>query len=220
MSRDLYKLLEERICNWGLSNEEIITVYMMGSRARLDRPFDEYSDLDLVIFSTHPDYYLQNEDWLLQIGTVWTSLIFQTVNGDPEKLVLFEQGLQVDFLFRHVSDLERSINQELIPEGFHRGVKILLDKTGMGHKLVPPTMKAPGNHPVSHDAFLQVVSMFCFASLYVAKQILRNEFWVVNQRDKDCKQLLLQMIEWHAKASHGETFDTWHAGRFMKEWAD
>ncbi|MFD0678478.1 MULTISPECIES: aminoglycoside 6-adenylyltransferase [unclassified Paenibacillus] len=220
MRSDIYEIIEKRISDWGLSNEEIITIYIVGSRARVDKPFDEYSDLDLVIFSTNPDYYLQNDGWLLDIGTVWTNFMFRTVDGDPEKLVLFDQGVQVDFLFRHISDLERSLNLDQIPQGFHRGVKILLDKTSNGHKLVPQTIIAPENNPISQEAFLQVVTMICFASLYVAKQILRDEFWVVNQRDKDCKQLLLQMIEWHAKATHGATFDTWHAGRFIKEWAD
>jgi aminoglycoside 6-adenylyltransferase len=220
MSSDIYETLEERISNWGLSNEEIITIYIVGSRARVDKPFDEYSDLDLVIFSTNPDYYLQNDDWLLHIGKVWTNFMFQTVDGDPEKLVLFDKGAQVDFLFRHISDMERSINLDLIPQGFHRGVKLLLDKTGNGHKLVPQTIIAPTNNPISQEAFLQIVNMFCFASLYVAKQILRNEFWVVNQRDKDCKQLLLQMIVWHAKALHGATYDTWHEGRFIRDWAE
>ncbi|MEK3949115.1 aminoglycoside 6-adenylyltransferase [Paenibacillus sp. FSL H7-0703] len=28
------------------------------------------------------------------------------------------------------------------------------------------------------------------------------------------------MIEWHAKAVHGSEYDTWHAGKFINEWAD
>ena len=50
--------------------------------------------------------------------------------------------------------------------------------------------------------------------------ILRGEMWTAYQRDQDCKQLLLQMIEWHAKAMHGTEYDTWHAGKFLNEWAD
>ncbi|MGP0577362.1 aminoglycoside 6-adenylyltransferase [Paenibacillus peoriae] len=215
-----YAVLEERISEWGISNEEIIAVYIVGSRAREDKPFDEFSDLDVVVFSTNPDYYLQNDQWLLSIGKVWTSFMFQTAKGDPEKLVLFDQGAEIDFLFRHTSDLDHIIKNGRIPEGFQRGVRMLLDKTGNGNHIIPQSTTIPYTPPISEGAYLQVVNMYCFASLYVAKQILRNDLWVAKQRDMDCKQLLLQMIEWHAKAVHGSEYDTWHAGKFINEWAD
>lgn len=97
---------------------------------------------------------------------------------------------------------------------------MLFDKMGNGNQIIPQTTTIPGTPPISEDAYLQVVNMYCFASLYVAKQILRNDLWVAKQRDTDCKQLLLQMIEWHAKAVHGSEYDTWHAGKFINEWAD
>ncbi|MEK4429646.1 aminoglycoside 6-adenylyltransferase [Paenibacillus sp. FSL M7-0802] len=215
-----YEVLEERISEWGISNEEIIAVYIVGSRAREDKPFDEFSDLDVVVFSTNPDYYLQNDQWLLNICKVWTSFMFRTAKGDPEKLVLFDQGAEVDFLFRHTSDLDHIIKNGRIPEGFQRGVRMLFDKMGNGNQIIPQTTTIPGTPPISEGAYLQVVNMYCFASLYVAKQILRNDLWVAKQRDTDCKQLLLQMIEWHAKAVHGSEYDTWHAGKFINEWAD
>jgi aminoglycoside 6-adenylyltransferase len=28
------------------------------------------------------------------------------------------------------------------------------------------------------------------------------------------------MMEWHARATDGWTYDTWHGGRFLEEWAD
>ncbi|WP_211746199.1 aminoglycoside 6-adenylyltransferase [Paenibacillus sp. Marseille-Q4541] len=216
----IYDVIEDRIYNWGCKNDEVLAIYIVGSRARENKPFDEYSDLDVVVFSTNPDYYLQDSKWLPEIGTVWIDFTFQTVHGDPEKLVLFEQGAQVDFLFQHISCLEHSMNSGQIPLGFQRGVKILLDKTENGQRLVPQTKVAPENMPITAENYLQTNKMYCFACLYVGKQILRDEFWVANQRDKDCKQMLLQMIEWHAKALNGETHDTWHAGRFIREWAE
>ncbi|MBP1996667.1 aminoglycoside 6-adenylyltransferase [Paenibacillus eucommiae] len=220
---DVYEVLQERIVNWGNLNEEIIAIYMVGSRARVDKPFDEFSDLDIVVFSTNPDYYLQNDEWLLSIGKVWTSFMYNTAGGDPERLVLFDQGAEVDFLFHPVSNFDNLIKCGETPQGFQLGAKILLDKTGIGEKILPQTIKtakASENNRITESAYLQVVNMFGFACLYVAKQILRNEMWVANQRDKDCKQLLLLMVELHAKALHGPDYDTWHAGKFIDEWAD
>jgi len=34
------------------------------------------------------------------------------------------------------------------------------------------------------------------------------------------KHLLLQMLEWHARASNDWDYDTWHSGRFLENWAD
>jgi len=34
------------------------------------------------------------------------------------------------------------------------------------------------------------------------------------------KRLLLNMMEWHARTTHGWNFDTWHRGRFLEEWAN
>lgn len=220
MTYDIYKRLEERIINWGLSNEDIFAVYIVGSRARKDKPYDELSDLDVVVFSTNPGYYLQTDEWLLNIDKVWTSFLFRTAGGDPEKLIVFDQGAQVDFVFHHIIDLEHIIQSGQIPLVFQRGARLLLDKRGDGHLLIHTETYAPESKPITEGAFLQVVNMFGFACLYVAKLILRNDMWSVNHRDKDCKELLLQMVEWHAKAIHGAAYDTWHAGKFIHDWAD
>jgi aminoglycoside 6-adenylyltransferase len=34
------------------------------------------------------------------------------------------------------------------------------------------------------------------------------------------KRLLRQTIGWHARATHGWEYDTWHDGRFLGQWAD
>jgi hypothetical protein len=31
---------------------------------------------------------------------------------------------------------------------------------------------------------------------------------------------LLRLLEWHARATHGWDYDTWHNGRFLEKWAD
>ena len=38
-------------------------------------------------------------------------------------------------------------------------------------------------------------------------------------RDHDSKELMLQMIEWTEKLRHGESYDTWHGGRFLHLWS-
>jgi len=34
------------------------------------------------------------------------------------------------------------------------------------------------------------------------------------------QRLMLRMVEWHARALHGWSYDTWFNGRFLEKWAD
>ena len=61
--------------------------------------------------------------------------------------------------------------------------------------------------------------LFWFVALNLAKQILRNDLWIAKVRVSNMKELLLHMKEWHEKAVYGTEYDTWHAGRFLCEWA-
>jgi aminoglycoside 6-adenylyltransferase len=44
--------------------------------------------------------------------------------------------------------------------------------------------------------------------------------WAAKARENDLRMLMLQMMEWHAKALHGSDYDVWHGGRFLHEWID
>jgi aminoglycoside 6-adenylyltransferase len=65
----LMKQLEERFVAWANTRPDIRAAIVIGSRARMERPADEWSDLDIIIFTTSPRYYLSSVDWLENIGT-------------------------------------------------------------------------------------------------------------------------------------------------------
>jgi len=116
-------------------------------------------------------------------------------------------------------DLNQIVDNKITPNNFYRGVRVLVDKENIAKNITPKSFRVPQVMAMSEDAFVQSVSMFWFLALYLAKQILRNELWVAKVRDGNMKELLLQMIEWHEKAENGAGYDTWHAGRFLCEWA-
>lgn len=214
---EVYLLLERNILEWAKLTSDIRAVILVGSRARTDHSFDEWSDIDLVVFSLNHDYYLNQDDWLTNIGQIWTSFCYVTPGGDPERLALFEGGAQVDFLFHPQETLQQMIINKVVPDGFNRGAKLLVDKDGVAFKLIPESF-SPLQKSINEESFIQNVNMFWFASMYVVKQILRNELWVAKSRDANIKELLLCMIEWHSMAFR-RNIDTWHAGKFIKEWA-
>jgi aminoglycoside 6-adenylyltransferase len=218
-SKTFYEKMEHNFVSWAQAVEDIRAAFIVGSRARKDHPADEWSDMDIVLYTSKQSYYLSNQDWLSNFGDVCTSFVSKTAGGDPECLTLFHGGWQVDFVVHTTDDLESMVKNRIIPKNFYRGVKVLIDKDNIAKYITPEYSSAPQGNPLSEDNFLQSVNMFWFLALYSAKQILRNELWVVKVQDGNLKQLLLQMIEWHEKVVNGAEYDTWHAGRFLCEWA-
>ncbi len=218
-SKMFYENMESNFVSWAQTVEDIRAAFIVGSRARKDHPADEWSDMDIIFFTSRQNYYLTNSEWLNNFGDVCTSFVAQTDGGDPECLTLFEGGWQVDFVIHTVDNLNQIVKNKIIPNNFYRGVKVLIDKDHIAHNIIPQNNKAPQGMPLSEERFLQTINMFWFVALYSAKQILRNELWVVKVRDGNLKELLLQMIEWHEKTVNGMEYDTWHAGRFLCEWA-
>ena len=214
-----YENLEKNFVSWAQSKEDIRAAFMVGSHARSDHPADEWSDMDIILYTSKPDSYLSDAKWVEDFGKVWTLVVSRTSGGEPECLTLFEGGWQVDFVFHTIDDLKQIVEKRVVPDNFNRGVKVLVDKDNIADKITPKCFKAPQGTVLSEEAFVQTANMFWFLALYIAKQIMRNDLWMVKVRDTNMKEFLLQMIEWHEKVVNGSAYDTWHAGRFICEWA-
>jgi aminoglycoside 6-adenylyltransferase len=102
-----------------------------------------------------------------------------------------------------------------------RGARVLLDKNGWAAYLLPTAVEAPSPRPPSPDEFLNAVNDFWYHAVWTTKKFRRGELWVARSCcDSYMKWLLLRMMEWHARATHGWDYDTWHGGRFVERWAD
>src|SRR6266849_6881985 len=244
------KQLEERFIAWANTRSDIRAAIVIGSRARLERPADEWSDLDIILFTTAPEYYLSKIDWLENIGTPLLSYLQDTpTGGQRERRILFEGGLDVDFTI--VSNAEakwlvrflrvrKRIPQllQLLPKKksrktmqeitdfariIRRGTRVLVDKDGLAVHL--PLLNDDSFFSVlpkpSESEFLAVLNEFWYFAVLMTKKLRRGELWTAS-RINNCsmKHLLLQMLEWHARASNGWDYDTWHGGSFIEHWAD
>ncbi len=223
---------------------------VIGSRARVDRPADEWSDLDIVFFTTNPEYYLSKADWLEIIGNPLLTFVQNTpTGGQRERRVLFDSGLDVDFTI--VSNAEaislvrflrvhsrfpqllkllpktksRKIMQEITDFAgiIHRGMRVLIDKDGVAVHL--PLLNNDSFSCVprkpSQTEFLGVLNEFWYLAILMTKKLRQGKLWTAS-RIGNCsmKQLLLQMLEWHARATNNWDYDTWHSGSFVEHWAD
>jgi len=181
---------------------------------------------------------------MTNIGEAWVRTRNRTANDEPEWLTTFEDGLDVDFVFnayhqmnwgvyalllvRRFPQLVRLLPKRLadklkyeVPLGaklFDRGVRVLVDKSGLVARMRRALGQPPSPEPPTEAEFLEVVQRFWSFAERKAKKIRRGELYVA--QSWSLNHLLLPMIEWHARAIHGREYDTWHAGRFLEEWAD
>jgi len=214
--------LETRFVAWSETQADLRAAFIVGSQARHDHPADEWSDLDIILLVKDVDYRYRDASWLEEIAPVWLSQMSHTVNGEPERLALFEGGWQVDFVFHPVSaapEFQHMVSSGNLPETIYRGIRILYDKDGLLPTL-PEFEQLPAVKPPSAMELRQVLDSFWFSAVYCAKQLRRGELWLFQNASGGMISPLLRVIEWQARAIHGWNFDTWHAGKFIAEWTD
>jgi len=110
-----------------------------------------------------------------------------------------------------------------IATSFARGMHVLIDKDGVAEKFRAflSSVRMPLPSPPTEHEFLEVVNDFLYHAVFTAKHLRRGElWWTITTCDCYMQRKLRQVIEWHARATHGWNYDTWFRGRFLEEWAD
>ena len=219
-----YPELLEKFTSWAQAEENIRAAFVFGSRARVDRPADEWSDLDLLFLAEKPQIYMEATDWLLHIGKPWLSFLERTPDGSFERRVLFEGGLDVDFVPASNAVFRQQLTEGLpamVVDILRRGFRLLIDKDGLAEQLTAVQAQESTPIPSNEAAYLNIVDDFWFHTVWTAKHLRRGELWWAKSCcDSYLKNLLLRMLELHARATQGPDFDTWMRGRFLEAWAD
>lgn len=180
--------------------------------------------MDIVVIATNPKRYLSTTDWLENIGNAWITFLEGTAVGNElEHRILFEGGLDVDFVFLSKEGFQQAIQDSQVLGVFRDGMRLVMDKDGelAQLQLILSSAKVPLPHPPMRSEFLEVINDFWYHAVWTAKKLRRGELWVAKSCcDSYMKRLLLKMIEWQARATKGWNYNTWHRGRFLEEWAD
>jgi aminoglycoside 6-adenylyltransferase len=237
------RALEERFVEWAGGRADIRAAVVVGSRARSDHPADDWADLDVGFTTTQPRRYVDSDDWLSEIATVWAA--YRDPSG-VTRHVLYAGGLDASFapiphaqvklatrflpLFQRLPLLYRlpgaSQLRDALAEAaeyYGRGGRVILDKDGLAQRFLSLLPKLDRRHALPDgDRFAETVNEFWFAAVWTAKHLQRGELWWAKCAGADggMKTLLLRMAEWHAWIAHGLDYDTWSDGRFLEEWAD
>ncbi len=220
-----YDALTARLAAWAEAEDNIRVALVIGSRARTDHPADAWSDLDVLLFARNPAPLWEDVGWLHAIGHPWLTFLEPTPEGRGfERRVLFEGGLDVDFVPNHAAVLDAMLAQGIPPDVadmLRRGVRFLVDKDGYAARFAALPSTPVTAIPPAEAEFLNQVNDFWFHTVWTAKHLRRGElWWAKGCCDSYLKGLLRQMLEWHAQATRGGQVDTWMRGRFLEEWAD
>jgi aminoglycoside 6-adenylyltransferase len=219
-----FEEIERRFTAWAETRPDIRAACVLGSRARKDRPADEWSDLDILVLADDPDRLLQSTDWIGEMGDVVLTFLEPTPAGDGlERRVLYEGGRDVDYSIFPASGLEAlsEIQLDEVSEIVGRGMRILLDREGALARLADTARgRRRKRGPPSQEEFVQVVNDFWYHAVWAAKKLRRGEILMAKGvTDAYLKRLLVRMLALHAQAADPET-DTWHDGRFFEQWTD
>ncbi len=219
-----YERILQRFLEWAEGRTDVRAAVVVGSRARTDHPADEWADLDLVVFVEEPGRYVDDADWVEEIAQPWITFVEPTAIGNQqERRVLFEGGLDVDFAFVPASALGPVGTDQTSAAFFEvarRGYRILLDPGGALAAASSPPSVSRTSIPSGREV-LEVVNDFGYHAVWTAKHLRRGELWWAKSGcDGRMKDLLRRMMEWHARAVHAPSLDTWMRGRYLEEWAD
>lgn len=209
----------EKIKKWLTSQPDIQASILVGSDVRTDHPADQYSDYDIEIYSDAFLEYANSERWLQELGSVWICVREMTNEDTPARLVIFEGGYKVDFSLFPLKVIENNVSSGVLPEIYGKGYEFLIDKNSYEDSFKKLKFTSHQDD-LSEKEFHRIIEEFWFEVWHVAKYLKRGDLWTAKFRDNETKKFLLQMIEWHTKSIHGKDSNTWHQGKFMKEWVD
>lgn len=210
--------LQDIIVRWAEDQAPIRAALLLGSRARRDHPADALSDLDLVFVVEDAALFTESSQWIHQFGAVWVYVFENTGGGDPEFLIVYEGARKVDIVFWRVDQVRGGVDHGK-REVLERGYQVLFDKDAVLAAEPPPSGRGIVPQKPDQAAYEAANHAFWYAVYQTVRWLRRDERWMVQYSLYRARAEWLQMLMWHSRAANGWDHDTWHAGRYIKEWA-
>jgi aminoglycoside 6-adenylyltransferase len=211
--------MKHRIIDWAGTRDDIRLVVLVGSRANTESPGSKYSDLDILLFSDRYDIYFGNRAWMGNFGELLVCIEGRTAGNDPELLAVYKGFQGVDFVFVPVKAIQGLEAMAELPDIFSRGYSVWLDKEDVVARM-PKKKAIPGHQMPGEADFQDALRTFLFGMYYVARVLYQQDLWLAKARESGLRNTVLQMIEWHACATHDWSWDVWHMGKNIQNWAD
>jgi aminoglycoside 6-adenylyltransferase len=215
-----------RVVEWAQTDGDVRAVLLLGSRAREEQGADEWSDTDLIVVVPDPAAFLSDRSWPDRFGSIAITFVERTPHGRSERRVLYADGSDLDVVPVAIDEARSGLSEPGPLSMLARGYRILVDKDGLLDDLSALVERGADEQteledwPPSPVPFENLVSDFWYHAVWSARKLRRGELWVAHACvDGYMKRLLLQVIEWRARATT-DGGDHWFDGRFLERWAD
>ena len=185
---------------------------------------DVLSDVNLSIFTTNISQFTDNHLWIDLLSTpliILPEKLSYYGQDYPTRLVIFENGIKVDFAFFDIALLKCLVETKKLPPEYNAGYQVLIDKD----KMTVSMSKAQGCSSLvespNEKQFLSLIEEFWFEAYHVAKYAKREDLWPLKFRQHwITDRLLLKMVEWNAQAKREWRFSPKPHGKDMLSWVD
>lgn len=211
----------QRLTAWAADQKFVRALILESSRAVEGATLDAFSDYDVLLVVTDTRPLLEDEAWLRAFGTPLVMFRDAQVTqgvATYTRLALYEDGTKIDYMLWPVALLRQVVATQHLPDVLDWGYRVLLDKDGLTDGLPAPTRTAHIPAPPSEKEYLALVEEFWWETIYVAKNLWRDELMhakynleVVMKHD-----LLLRMLEWRVEVDQGWSWKPGIVGRGLK----
>ncbi|WP_336961149.1 AadS family aminoglycoside 6-adenylyltransferase [Chryseobacterium contaminans] len=214
----------ERIIQWAEDNPDIRAVLLTSSLVNPYAPVDNFSDLDVELVFQNRKAYEENNEWIKFFGEPISMVEENDTAFDGKhamKMVLYRDHVKVDFKLYQVSEFCEEIKEELLPEDWDLGYKVLIDKDGLTKNLKAPTYQSIMIHPPTEKKFKQVLNDFWWDTTYVAKCLKRGDIFYAKFMSENIlrSDYLVPLIEWYIASTHDwNNITTNKHGRLFKKY--
>jgi aminoglycoside 6-adenylyltransferase len=212
-----YVRLEREFTVWAQAQADMRAAIVVGSHARIDPPPDEWSDLDLIVFTTDMEKYAADRGWLERFGAVTIAVLEHSRRGDAEWLIVYDNGFKFDVLLASVME-SGPIDTTPYDIVLVHGARVLFDLSDPANRL-NLDVSVPAPLPAAAE-FSEALNHTWLTALRAAKFIARGDLWRAKIAcDSQLKTQVLTMLEWHTLAGDPQR-RVWHDGRDIAQWAD
>lgn len=211
------------ILEWAENNRDVLVVLLTSSLVNPHAPVDEFSDLDIEIVFDNNAGYISDKSWVSTFGNPIAMIEEDESCFDHRhamKMVLYEDGVKVDFKLYSKSRFLEDISGEDLPEDWDIGYKVLIDKEGLTRAMQAPTYQVGIIKKPTESEFQRIINDFWWDTTYVAKCLKRDEiFYAKFMSETNIRtQYLVPLIEWYIAGNYNWSITTNKYGRLFKKY--
>lgn len=192
-----------KILHFAQTHKDIEIVVLEGSRANKHAKKDRFQDYDISFFMEDTLSLRQDISWLGHFGKILMMQMPESMelfppdlkDGWESYLVLYENGVKIDFTLIPLSDVEYYFTHEKLTQ-------VLLDKNDivsktMGREIIPSDEDF-WLKPLTQRSFDDCLNEFYHLKGYALRSFLRNEELAYNHYIDSMRETLLILLSWQA----------------------